>query len=177
MYLISAYFDDSSNQKIQNLIEKVAKKSGNPFMIDNQVPPHMTISSIESRSVEELLPAFESLQGKVGSGEIQIVSLGALLPYVLYVTPVLNAYLFEMQKQIYDTFLPIEDTKISKYYQPGSWLPHITIGKTLTKEQLQTGFLCLQENFVPFTATITHLGLAKTNPHKDVSRMVLEIGE
>lgn len=33
MYLISAYFDDSSNQKIQNLIEKVAKKSGNPFMI------------------------------------------------------------------------------------------------------------------------------------------------
>ena len=65
MYLISAYFDEESDRTIRRYIEKVAEKTGNRFMIDNNVPPHMTISSIEARSVEDLIPAFDSLEGKL----------------------------------------------------------------------------------------------------------------
>ena len=49
MYLISVYFDDKNNKIISNYINKIAQKTGNTFMTDNHVPPHLTIMSVEAR--------------------------------------------------------------------------------------------------------------------------------
>lgn len=196
MYLISVYFDDHANKILQRYIDEVAKATGNTFMIDHKVPPHMTISSIEAKSVDVLRPAFESLAEKLAfirtrtgnsslgnnvqgnsnqsnsnlgeSNKIQIVSVGQLLPYVLYATPVLNEMLQDLQEVVYDTFKDIEDTYISRFYQPYSWLPHITLGKKMDKEQMISAIKVMQEKFAPLEAIITKIGLAKVNPHEDV---------
>ena len=201
MYLISVYFDDHANKILQRYIDEVAKATGNTFMIDHKVPPHITISSIEAKSVDVLKPAFESLAEKLAfirtrtgnssfgnnvqgnfnqsnsnqsnlnlgeSNKIQIVSVGQLLPYVLYATPVLNEMLQDLQEVVYDTFKDIEDTDISRFYQPYSWLPHITLGKKMDKEQMISAIKVMQEKFAPLEAIITKIGLAKVNPHEDV---------
>ncbi len=201
MYLISVYFDDHANKILQRYIDEVAKATGNTFMIDHKVPPHMTISSIEAKSVDVLKPAFESLAEKLAftrtrtgnssfgnnvqgnfnqsnsnqsnsnlgeSNKIQIVSVGQLLPYVLYATPVLNEMLQDLQEVVYDTFKDIEDTDIRRFYQPYSWLPHITLGKKMDKEQMISAVKVMQEKFAPLEAIITKIGLAKVNPHEDV---------
>ena len=206
MYLISVYFDDHANKILQRYIDEVAKATGNTFMIDHKVPPHMTISSIEAKSVDVLRPAFESLAEKLAftrtrtgnsslgnnvqgnanqsnanqsnanqsnsnlgeSNKIQIVSVGQLLPYVLYATPVLNEMLQDLQEVVYDTFKDIEDTDISRFYQPYSWLPHITLGKKMDKEQMISAVKVMQEKFASLEAIITKIGLAKVNPHEDV---------
>ena len=93
MYLISVYFDEKTNRILQRYIDQIAAKTGNTFMTDHHVPPHMTISAIEARSVELLRPVFLDLQGNIKQGKIRFVSVGQLLPYVMYATPVLNAYL------------------------------------------------------------------------------------
>lgn len=173
MYLISAYFDEKTNRILQSYMDQIAAKTGNTFMTENHVPPHITISAIEARNVEVILPAFESLRGNVYAGEIRIVSVGQLLPYVFYATPVLNEYLMELSNTVYDAVSHIPETTVSKYYQPMSWLPHITLGKTLNKVQMQTAFEVMQERFVPLTARITELGLAKVNPHEDVLKLKL----
>ena len=67
----------------------------------------------------------------------------------------------------------IKETTISRYYKPGSWLPHVTLGKTLSKEQMRAAFAVMQDNFQPFEAIVTQIGLAKVNPHEDVERIVL----
>ena len=170
MYLISVYFDDKANRILQRYIDQIAERTGNAFMTEKNVPPHMTISSIEARSVEVLIPAFESLHGKLPGGEIQFASVGQLLPYVFYTTPVMNAYLLGLSRQVFKAFCDIPETSISRYYQPFSWLPHVTLGKTLTQEQMQTAFSVMQDQFVPFTAQVTEIGLAKVNPHEDVAR-------
>lgn len=168
--MISIYFDEVSNRILQKHIDRIAEKTGNQFMKEHQVPPHLTLSSIEARSVDVLVPAFEKLRGQFVSGEIQFVSVGQLFPYVIYATPVLNEYLEHLSKQVYDQMSEIPETTISKLYRPYSWLPHVTLGKTLTKEQMQTAFTVLQEHFTPFTATVTEIGLAKVHPHEDVVR-------
>ena len=114
-----------------------------------------------------------SLQGKIKAGNIQFVSVGQLLPYVFYATPVLNEYLMEVSNQIYQSVQGIPETTISRYCQPGNWLPHVTLGKTLTREQMQEAFRMMQEHFQPFEATVTEIGLAKVNPHEDVIRLNL----
>ena len=173
MYLISVYFDEHSNKILQRYIDQIAHKSGNHFMTEHNVPPHMTISSIEARGVGILQPAFESLRGTLKQGEIQFVSVGQLLPYVLYTTPVMNAYLLKLSECIYGAFNEMPETSISRYYRPLSWLPHVTLGKTLDKEQMQKAFAVMQESFAPFSAKVVEIGLAKVNPHEDIVRFML----
>ncbi len=173
MYLISIYFDENTNKILQNLINRVAQTSGNTFMTDNNVPPHMTIAAIQTRNSEEIIPYFESLKGNISSGKINIVSPGQLLPYVMYVAPVLNEYLDKMSQEIASMTEKIPGIKLSKYYRPYSWLPHITIGKTLGRDEMIKAFQILQQYFVPFEANVTEIGLAKTNPHEDIVRFEL----
>ena len=135
MYLISVYFDDKSNKIISNYINKIAQKTGNTFMTDNHVPPHLTIMSVEAREEKKLTEVMEQLERSLTKGQIQLVSVGVLLPYVLYAAPVLNLYLEDMIEQVHDMVKHIPEVRMSRYYQPMQWLPHITLGKKLSKEQ------------------------------------------
>lgn len=177
MYLISVYFDVRTNKTLQRYIDRIASATGNGFMVENNVPPHMTISSIEANSVDVLLPAFESLEGRLTSGEIQLVSVGQLFPYVMYVMPVMNEYLLNLSRTVFDLYDALSaahrEIRISRYYRPLSWLPHITLAKTLDKAQMRKAFEVMQGCFVPFAAKVTEIGLAKVNPHEDVKRFVL----
>ena len=169
MYLISVYFDDKSNKIISDYINKIAQKTENTFMTDNHVPPHLTIMSIE----EKLTEMMEKLERYLTKGQIQLVSVGALLPYVLYAVPVLNLYLEDMIEQVHDMLKDIPEVRMSRYYQPMQWLPHITLGKKLSKEQMKEAFEVMQEQFVPMEVTVAEIGLAKTNPHQDLIRVEL----
>lgn len=173
MYLISVYFDEKTNRILQRYIDQIAAKTGNTFMTDHHVPPHMTISAIEARSVELLRPVFLDFQGNIKQGKIRFVSVGQLLPYVMYATPVLNAYLQDISTQVYEAVKDIPETTVSKYYRPLSWLPHVTLAKKLDKDQMLKALAVLQDSFAPFEATVTESGLAKVNPHEDVERFEL----
>lgn len=173
MYLISVYFDEQTNKTINRYIKKVASVTKNDFMISHKVPPHMTISAVEAKNAESLYPVLERVKNKISSGDIYIASIGQLLPYVFTTNPVLNKYLQEISLTIYEEILKINDTSVNKYYKPWSWQPHITIGKTLEKEQMIDAFKCMQETFTPMTARITEIGLAKVNPHEDLIRYKL----
>ncbi len=174
MYLISAYFDLSSSKRIQHYIDQVAMATGNTFMTANKVPPHMTIASIEARTGTELIPVFEQAVSCLKAGEISVVSVGMLLPYVLYATPVLNEYLQDMSQRIYQAFAEMPNTCMSKYYLPMQWLPHITIGKKLTNEQMRQGIEVMMQYFCPFDVKITRIGLSSVNPYRDLRVIELE---
>ena len=172
MYLISAYFDNSTNKILQGYIDKVAEVTGNDFMLSHNVPPHLTLSAIEARSVDVLIPSFELLKKHLFSGDISIITVGQLMPQVIYVAPYLNEYLQQISRCIFDDFSNIPETSISNYYRPLSWLPHVTIAKTLSKEQMLEAVKAMQD-FKYLDARITRIGLAKVNPHEDVREIQL----
>ena len=173
MYLISAYFDEHTNKIINRYMNRIAEKTGNTFMTDNSVPPHLTISSVEARNGELLIPHIEQLEDKLVRGKVQFVSVGMFFPYVMYLTPVLNGYLQQLSGQVYTAVRDIPEVNVSRVYQPMQWLPHITLGKKLSKEQMRIAFEIMQDGFAPFEGNITSIGLAKTNPHEDILKMEL----
>lgn len=172
MYLVSAYFDNETNKILQGYINKIAAATGNDFMVKNNVPPHLTLSAIEARGVDVLLPAFESLAGEIKQGEISIITVGQLMPQVIYVAPYLNDYLSTLEQSVFDCLAGIPETTVSNYYKPFSWLPHITLAKTLTREQMLDAVKVMQD-FKSIRAKIVKIGLAKVNPHEDVSEISL----
>ena len=175
MYLISLYFDEKTNKLINRYIERIAQKSGNRFMTDNKVPPHMTISAIEAKGIDELIDPFEEVCKKLHSSNIMFVSTGQLLPYVFYITPVMNSYLTDMNKIIYDEYSKISDIRISRYYMPNSWLAHVTLAKTLSKDQQMTALDVMMSEFSPFEALVSRIGLSRVNPHEDIRTHILDI--
>ena len=57
----------------------------------------------------------------------------------------------------------------NRHYLPMSWLPHITLAKTLDDEQMRLAFEYLQKHFGSIKANIERFGLAKTNPHQEIA--------
>lgn len=114
MYLISAYFDEHTNKIIHRYIRKIAEKTGNTFMTANQVPPHLTISSVEARNGELLIPHVEKLENQLVQGSIRFVSVGMFFPYVMYLTPVLNRYLQGMAEEIYHSVCDVPEVSVSR---------------------------------------------------------------
>lgn len=168
MYLVSIYFDEKTNKILQNYIEQTAMKTGNKFMVEGKVPPHITVSAFETKRETDVLEKLDQAVQSMVQGEIQWVSVGVFLPYVLYIAPVLNEYLHEICSSVYESVKIVEETKISPYYRPFQWFPHTTIGKKMSKEELQIGFELLQKNFGVILGKVLKIGLAKTNPYQEI---------
>ena len=170
MYLISVYFDEKSSKTLEKLIKRVAAATGNTFMLDNQVPPHITVAAVETKREDELVKCIDKLatSSSISAGDIQLVSVGAFMSQVIYIEPVLSEYLHRLSVRLMEAFSTIEDTICSPQYQPFHWLPHCTIGKQMSKEQMVEAFKVLQQYFVPIEGCVTKIGIAKTNPHRDI---------
>lgn len=175
MYLVSAYFDDTTCKRIQSFIDAVAHESGNAFMLDNHVPPHMTITAFEARPEAEakLKIMVEQVCSGMKRGALQWMAVGTFFPYVIYIEPVLNHYLQALSIQFYEAADKLGEVRINKYYRPYNWIPHTTVGKKLRAEEMQAAFAVMQKHFCPIEGEIVRIGLAKPNPHRDLAGFVL----
>ena len=167
-YLISLYFDEHTNRQIYKYMEAVTEATGNDYMFVHGVPPHITVASFETENVETVIntlePCFKSMQ----KGEISWVGTGAFMTSVLYLNSVLNEYLQKIVLEVYGCITAIPDIRISKYYQPNQWLPHTTIGKKMTKEELVRGFQAVQGDFKVLLGHSVKVGLAQASPYEDI---------
>ena len=170
MYLVSIYFDEKTNEIIKRHINQVAEHTGNTFMIDAKVPPHITISAFETREEGVAIEALERAVSQLTTGTITWASVGQFFPYVLYLAPVLNKYLHQTSVHIFESLSAKKEISVNKYYQPFQWMPHTTIGKKLRIEEMRTAFAVLQNSFCVFDGAVTEIGLAKPNPHRDIIR-------
>ena len=74
MYLISIYFDKRTEKRLQKMIDQVAWITGNSFMIDHRVPPHITVAEVETRDEELLISHIGAVVNKLEEGNIKWVS-------------------------------------------------------------------------------------------------------
>lgn len=174
MYLVSIYFDEKTNKKIQRYINQVAEKTGNRFMIDGNVPPHITVSAFETQDEKIAIDALGRVVEKLHQGSLTWASVGQFFPYVMFLQPVLNEYLHEMSCMIYDELCGLESVSVSSHYLPFQWLPHTTIAKKLSKDEMKVAFDVMQNGFGMFEGEVVRMGLAKPNPHRDIATWELK---
>lgn len=168
MYLISIYFDEKTDKKIRYLMGQIAKNTGNTTLPDDNVPPHVTVSAFEAKEEDTAIRILEKCAATLSHGEIQWTSVATFFPYVIYLSPLFNEYLFNISKTIYDAFSKT-DVSINKFYKPFNWQPHTTVGRKLSEDEMRIAFETLQKQFGPFSGTVTKIGLARTNPHRDIA--------
>lgn len=168
MYLLSIYFDTKTEKHIQGFISQVAKKTGNTYMLNGNVPPHITVAAFDAQNIEDILVDLGPLMNSLAQGRITWASVAAFLPSVIYIAPVLNRYLQELSETLNGKLAEMPGVQLRLNYQPFNWMPHTTIGKKLTQDQMQIAFETMQKSFGMFEGTVNRIGLAKTNPYTDI---------
>jgi hypothetical protein len=73
-----------------------------------------------------------------------------------------------MSLEVYGMFKALPDLKLSPYYQPFGWIPHMSLGKHLDSVQITKAFETVVNKFDSFEGMVTRIGIAKTNPHRDL---------
>lgn len=169
MYLVSLYFDEKTNNRIHGYIQNTAEKSGNRYMVEHNVPPHITISAFEACNETLIVEAMNKLLENETCGMLQWIGIGTFKNTTLFIQPVLNEYLHNLSSCIYECITKISDVKVSKCYKPFSWLPHATIAKQLTEEEMQRAFDVLSKSFGIFEGEIVRIELAKKNPYRVIA--------
>ncbi len=168
MYLVSIYFDEKTEERLKKYIEQVAEKTGNTFMIDGKVPPHITVGAFDTKNEADVIECLDKLLGTWKQGKVQLAAVGTFQTSSIYLSAVYNEYLHEMCKSVCEILENVDNTLIRRNYKPFQWLPHVTIGKTLSKEQQLLAFEELQHSFGMMEASVVRIGLSKTNPYKDI---------
>ncbi len=158
MYLISLYFDEQTNQRIQNLVKQVYKKVGNDSMM--HIPAHLTLASF-SCSEQEARERFNQIH--ISSFELNFVSIGFFLPSVIFIQPIQSIELENAMKIVHANI-----NHASSRYKPHHWIAHVTIGKHLCQDELPSSLQAIQSTFIPFTGKVIKIGLAQTNPYRDI---------
>ena len=168
MYLISIYFDEITEKCINSYMKQIGKVTGNNLMLEGNVPPHITIAAFHVESDTIAREIFLARKESLKEGSVQWVSVGMFLPGIIYITPVLNEYLHQLSKIFAEEMKNREGILVDHRYKPFQWLPHSTLGKHLTSEQLIAALSVMQNSFAPFKGKATKIGLAKTNPYVDL---------
>ena len=138
-------------------------------MVEHNVPPHITISAFEVCNEDGIVNILENVVKSVKSNSLQWISMGVFKSSTVFIQPVLNEYLHNVSSVIYESIKDVPNTKVSKYYKPFSWLPHATIAKQLTEEEMRKAFDALQHSFGVFEGEVVRIELAKKNPYRVIA--------
>jgi hypothetical protein len=167
-YALVLYFDEDSENYINGIIKNISKDTQNDYMIINNIPPHLTLTLFKyNNGINYIIKIIENNLQIFSKEKINISSIGLFNPSVIFLSPVLNKKIIEMNIVINETLNKELGIK-SDMYTFGEWVPHISLAVKLNNEQLNISLNTAIKYFKPFTCKINKITLAECNPYKEI---------
>lgn len=167
-YAVTLEFDKETHNKIQELIDEVARATGCDYMKQSGIPPHVTVSALVSDNEEALLSEMDSIAETMKKEYIWFANIGVFNPLVIYLGPVMNEFLYSTCKTVNERLLKYADVGNRGRYLPYQWVPHAAIAVKLTPKALKDAFAIVQEKFTAFGATAEKIVLARAEPYEEL---------
>ena len=168
-YGIILLFENESEDKIKDLINKIAQNNGNNYMLENNIPPHLSISLFEYNDpIHSIIELLDKNISNIKSQNLYLASIGIFNPNVLFLSPVINNILLESNKNINKLLENNGVNKFDNYYLENQWVPHISLGVKLNKNELLNGINLLINNYQNMGIKINRIGLVECNPYKEI---------
>lgn len=167
-YAIILRFDSESERRLNGIINAIVQHGVNRYMLDTQIPPHVTIAYFETETITPILDVLSDYCDTCKPGDVYWASLGAFAPAVLFAAPVLSEYLLNACIETNRLTAPHAAPGDHGHYLPYQWVPHTALAVRLNQEELNRAFGAALQQFSAFGGTITGLTLAQCNPYKEV---------
>ena len=119
-YAISLHFSQNVNEIITSAVTSIAEVTGKRFIIENKIPPHVTIGAFHATKENEpkIMQVVEDFSKKQKSGTVQFTEIGNFNGKVLFLKPEKDSFLSEINKELHEVLLPEFEKAENGYYLP-----------------------------------------------------------
>ena len=174
-YAVSLHFSQKVNEIVISTLHAIADKTGNSFMIENKIPPHITIGAFHAARAEEakLLQLVEDFARDQKAGSVQFSEVGDFNGKVLFLKPEKNLFLSTINKELQTLLLPEFEKAENGYYLPDIWFPHTTLATRLNQNQFSAAKEIAKQITLPLEAVIEELAVYQCSPFLELKKYKL----
>lgn len=174
-YAVSLHFSQKVNEIITSTSQAIADETENRFMIENKIPPHITIGAFHAAREEEakLLQLVEDFARDQKAGSVQFSEVGDFNGKVLFLKPEKNLFLSEINNALHNLLLPEFEKAENGYYLPDIWVPHTTLATRLNQSQFSAAEKIAKQITLPLEATIDELAVYQCSPFLELKKYKL----
>ena len=175
-YAVSLHFSQKVNEIITSTSKAIADKTGNRFVIENKIPPHITIGAFHAARKEEakLLRLVEEFARGQKAGKVQFSEVGDFNGKVLFLRPEKNTFLSEINKELHTRLLPEFEKAENGYYLPDIWFPHTTLATRLNQSQFSAAKEIAKKITLPLEVAIEELAVYQCSPFLELKTLKLD---
>ena len=178
-YAVTLYFDSQINELIEKAMRDIAAATGNNYMLDNSVPPHLSLGLFHAEEEKEgemakLFEEFaEGLKSRDAGLSLKFNGPDNFADKVIYLSVVRDEPLMKLNRDLHQLFLPHFEEGDNRNYLPENWVPHIALAVKLSGSQFEKGFAVAKNFPLPKSAKITLATLARCNPYNEVMKYTI----
>lgn len=162
-YAVELYFDKAIEEKLNQLIQKVADEKLSTEFLKWNTRPHLTLACFNDVDEEKCIRLLDGFAEKHEEIPVSIGSVGMFNDTkTIFVSPVMTESMYLFHRELYEC-LSCFDTTGWEWYCPDRWVPHCTVA--LPREDVpdifyKTSILILKE-FKKLSGKFTSIGLGK----------------
>ena len=174
-YAVSLHFSQKVNDIVISTLQAIADETGNRFMIENKIPPHITIGAFHAAREEEakLLQLVEEFAQGQKAGSVQFSKIGDFNGKVLFLQPEKNLFLSKINNALHSLLLPEFEKAENGYYLPDIWFPHTTLATRLNQSQFSAAEEIAKKISLPLEAPIEELAVYQCSPFLELKKFGL----
>ncbi len=174
-YAVSLHFSQKINDIVISTLQAIADETGNRFMIENKIPPHITIGAFHAAREEKakLLRLVEEFSQEQKAGTVQFKEVGNFNSKVLFLKPEKNLFLSEINNALHTQLLPEFEKAENGYYLPDIWFPHTTLATRLNQSQFSAAKEIAKKISLPLEAAIEELAVYQCSPFLELKKFGL----
>lgn len=165
-YAVVLYFDSETSDRLHQAIADVSVITGNHYMIDVKIPPHITIGLFYSEESDSIIEKCEELLKRMEPFEVKFSGAGAFRPRVIYASPIKDSCLEHINSIVHEMFLSNFQAADQENYIPAKWVPHCGLAVKLEEEQFKK--VSMAEINLPASGTVQKIALARCNPYQEI---------
>lgn len=174
-YAVSLHFSQDVNNIISQTMASIAEVTGNLFIIENKVPPHITIGVFHATKENELklIQLTEEFSKNQNSGYVHFTEIGNFDSKVLFLKPEKDEFLADLNKRLHELILPDFEKGENGYYLPDIWFPHTTLATRLNQSQFSKALSVAEKTKLPLTANVCEIGFYQCSPFLELKKFKL----
>lgn len=165
-YAVSLLFTPDVNEIITSAVKSIAEVTGNSFIIENKISPHVTIGAFHAAKEDEakLIQIVEDFTKTQKSGIIQFKEIGNFNGKVQFLEPEKDGFLAQMNAELHTILLPEFEKAENGYYLPEIWFPHTTLATRLNQSLFEKAYKIAESFKLPLEAEINEIAVYQCSP-------------
>jgi len=169
-YAVIVYFDHVSEGKIRRIQSEVSRVTGNTYLSDNRILPHITLSLFSKESFQEILEDLASFAPELRDISVSLSSIGVFnsTPAVVNLLPVVSDELIYIHENLAEK-LSRHISDFNPYYERANWVPHCAVAVNIAPDELTGAIETTCRLFTPMACKFSTLSLVECNPYSKVA--------